>query len=73
MATEVKSNERVAIPALLRYWELQGAIITLDAMGCQRDIAAQIVEQGGDYGVAVKGHQGRLPDCIGDFFETARA
>ena len=52
VATEVKSNEIVAIPELLRYLELKGAIITIDAMGCQRDIAAQIVEQGGDYVLA---------------------
>ena len=73
VATEVKSNEIVAIPVLLRYLELKGAIITIDAMGCQRDIAAQIVEQGGDYVLAVKGNQGSLHDSIVDFFDTARA
>ena len=72
VATEVKSNEIVAIPVLLRYLELKGAIITIDAMGCQRDIAAQIIEQGGDYVLAVKGNQGSLHDSIVDFFETAR-
>lgn len=73
VATEVKSNEIVAIPVLLRYLELKGAIITIDAMGCQRDIAAQIVEQGGDYVLAVKGNQANLHDSIVDFFDTARA
>ena len=73
VATEVKSNEIVAIPVLLRYLELKGAIITIDAMGCQRDIAAQIVEQGGDYVLAVKGNHATLHDSIVDFFATARA
>ena len=73
VATEVKSNEIVAIPVLLSYLELKGAIITIDAMGCQRDIAAQIIEQGGDYVLAVKGNQAGLHDRTVDFFETARA
>ena len=46
---ESKSNEITAIPALLNLLDIQGAIITLDAMGTQRDIAAQIIDQGGDY------------------------
>ena len=73
VTTEVKSNEIVAIPVLLRYLELKGAIITIDAMGCQLDIAAQIVEQGGDYVLAVKGNQASLHERIVDFFDTARA
>ena len=64
VATEVKSNEIVAPPVLLGYLELQGAIVTIDAMGCQRDIAAQIIEQGGDYVLAVKGHQAGLHDSL---------
>ena len=72
VATEVKSNEIVTIPVLLRYLELKGAIIAIDAMGCQRDIAAQIVAQGGDYVLAVKRNQGSLHDSNVDFFATAR-
>ena len=68
VATEVKSNEMVAIPVLLRYLELKGAIITIDAMGFQRDIAEQIVTQGGDYVLAVKENQASLHDSIVDFF-----
>ena len=73
VATEVKSNEIAAIPVLLGYLELKGAIITIDAMGCQRSIAAQIVEQGGDYVLAVKGNQANLHESIVDFFDTAGA
>jgi hypothetical protein len=46
-ATEEKSNEITAIPKLLKLLELAGCIVTIDAMGCQREIAAQIVAQGG--------------------------
>ena len=73
VATEVKWNEIVAIPVLLRYLELEGAIITIDAMGCQREIAAQVVEQGGDYVLAVKGNQASLHEAIVDFFGAARS
>lgn len=73
VATEVKSNEIVAIPALLRYLELCGALVTIDAMGCQRDIAEQIVTQGGDYVLAVKANQPGLYDGLVDFFDTTRA
>lgn len=48
-ATAEKSNEITAIPKLLKMLELAGCIVTIDAMGCQREIAAQIVAQGGDY------------------------
>jgi hypothetical protein len=44
-----KSNEITAIPALLKVLELNGSIVTIDAMGCQRSIVKSIVEQGGDY------------------------
>ena len=50
---ESKSNEITAIPELLNLLDIQGAIITLDAMGTQRDIAAQIIDQGGDYILAL--------------------
>ena len=54
VATEVKSNEITAIPKLLELLDLQGSTVTIDAMGCQKDIARQIIDQGGDYMLAVK-------------------
>jgi predicted transposase YbfD/YdcC len=57
-----KSNEITAIPKLLDVLVLQGCLITIDAMGCQRDIAAKIIEKGADYLLAVKGNQGCLEE-----------
>jgi hypothetical protein len=57
---ERKSNEITAIPELLNLLDISGAIITLDAMGTQRAIAEQIIDQGGDYILALKGNQGSL-------------
>ena len=54
-----KSNEIVAIPQLLRMLELEGAVVTIDAMGCQRDIAQTIIDKKADYILALKGNQGR--------------
>jgi predicted transposase YbfD/YdcC len=68
---ESKSNEITAIPELLNLLDITGAIITLDAMGTQRAIAAQIIEQGGDYILALKGNQGSLHQEVKAFFETA--
>jgi predicted transposase YbfD/YdcC len=53
-----KSNEITAVPKLLRILALQGGIVTLDAMGCQKEIAAQIVDKGADYVLSLKGNQG---------------
>jgi len=55
-----KSNEIVAIPKLLDLLAIDGAIVTIDAMGCQRDIAAQILAKKADYVLALKGNQGTL-------------
>lgn len=55
---ESKSNEISTIPELLNLLDIKGVIITLDAMGTQRDIAAQIVEQSGDYILTLKENQG---------------
>ena len=66
--TDEKSNEITAIPALLQLLDIKGAIVTIDAMGCQKKIARQIVEQGGDYALAVKENQKQLYDEITDFF-----
>jgi len=66
-----KSNEITAIPELLEMLNVQGAVVTIDAMGTQRAIAEQIVEQGGDYILSVKGNQGRLHDETCDQFGFA--
>ena len=55
-----KSNEIVAIPALLDMMAIEGAVVTIDAMGCQRDIAAKIIAKKADYILALKGNQGSL-------------
>ena len=63
--TAEKSNEITAIPQLLDLLDLQGCIVTIDAMGCQREIAQQITDGGADY-LAVKENQGQLHDGIRD-------
>src|ERR1700693_668090 len=55
-----KSNEIVAIPKLLDMMTIEGAIVTIDAMGCQREIAAKIMDKKADYILALKGNQGTL-------------
>ena len=60
LATEEKSNEITAIPELLDQIELNNATVTIDAAGCQKNIAAKIINQGGDYLLALKGNQGTL-------------
>lgn len=72
-ATDEKSNEITAIPKLLALLELKGCIVTIDAMGCQRDIAEQIIDQEGDYVLGLKGNQGHLHEAVKDFFTTAEA
>ena len=64
-----KSNEISAIPELLRLVDIQGAIITIDAMGTQRAIAAQIIEQKADYVLALKGNQETLHDAVIDYID----
>jgi predicted transposase YbfD/YdcC len=59
-----KSNEITAIPKLLEVLELTGAIVTIDAMGCQKEIAAKIRDKGADYVLAVKGNQDHLEEDI---------
>ena len=68
VAVQDKSNEITAIPLLLELLDLKGAWVTLDAMGCQKEIARQVVEGGGDYVLMVKGNQERLRDDIVDCF-----
>jgi predicted transposase YbfD/YdcC len=69
--TDEKSNEITAIPELLKLLDLKGCIVTIDAIGCQTEIAAQIVEKGADYVLALKGNQGTLHDDVKLFFEDA--
>jgi predicted transposase YbfD/YdcC len=63
-----KSNEITAIPELLDLLTIKGAIVTIDAMGCQKEIAAKIIEKGADYLLALKGNQGSLRDDVELFF-----
>ena len=67
------SNEIAAIPELLRVLELRGALVTIDAAGCQVEIAAQIRARGGDYLLAVKGNQPALQAAVQAVFERACA
>jgi len=67
-----KSNEIVAIPQLLEMLELGGTIVTIDAMGCQKEIAARIHGQGADYMLALKGNQGTLHQDVELFFQDAQ-
>src|SRR6266568_4948332 len=71
LATEEKSNEITAIPALLRQLALAGCIVTIDAMGTQTKIAAQIIEQEGDYALALKDNQGNLYEEVKATFRLA--
>lgn len=69
VATEEKSNEITAIPRLLEMLDLRGAVVTIDAMGCQKAIAEQIVKQGGDYILQVKKNQPELHDLLVKTFD----
>ncbi|GAC1645113.1 MAG: ISAs1-like element ISEc1 family transposase [Chloroflexota bacterium] len=68
-----KSNEITALPALLQTLLLKGCIVTIDAMGCQTEIAATIVAQEADYVLALKGNQGTLLRDVESLFAHARA
>jgi len=69
VATEEKSNEITAIPAVLELVDVKGAIVTIDAMGCQKAIAQKIIERGGDYLLPVKGNQEHLEQAVEAFFD----
>jgi len=71
VAVDAKSNEITAIPQLLELLDLHDKIVTVDAAGCQKDIAGAIVEQGGDYVLAVKDNQPSLSAEIDAAFTTA--
>lgn len=84
VATDEKSNEITAIPRLLKLIDIDKAVVTIDAMGCQKEIAQTIVQEGGDYVLQLKGNQGGLheetvqlfdqclrEDCLGISYTTA--
>lgn len=71
IATEEKSNEITAIPELIDQIDIQGAVVTIDAMGCQKKIAKKIKRGGGDYVLAVKDNQPKLHQAIEEFFVEA--
>jgi predicted transposase YbfD/YdcC len=71
VAVDTKSNEITAIPPLLELLNLNGALVTIDAMGCQKEIAKKIVDGGGDYVLTVKGNQEHLLEDIQATVEQA--
>lgn len=68
VVVDEKSNEITAIPKLLQMLELSGSLVTIDAMGCQTEIAQAIVDAGGDYVLSLKGNQPTLHAAVSDFF-----
>jgi predicted transposase YbfD/YdcC len=70
---DAKSNEITAIPELLSLLDISDCIVTIDAIGTQEAIANQIIEQGGDYVLALKGNQGLMHQAVEELFTDARA
>jgi predicted transposase YbfD/YdcC len=68
VAAEEKSNEITAIPLLLKQIDLAGSLVTLDALGCQKEIAQAIVEGGGDFVIALKDNQPKLREAVEAYF-----
>ena len=66
-----KSNEITAIPKLLEILDLKGCIVTIDAMGCQKEIATQIIEKDADYVLSLKGNQGNIHQDVEQLFDWA--
>ena len=71
--TNEKSNEITAIPELLQVLALEGCIVTIDAMGCQKTIAGKIADKGADYVLGLKGNQGNLHADVKLFFQDCLA
>ena len=71
VACEEKSNEITAIPALLKILDLEGCVVTIDAMGCQKEIVKEIVKKGADYVISLKGNQGNLHYDIKEYLDWA--
>jgi predicted transposase YbfD/YdcC len=65
-----KSNEITAIPELLKILEIKNCIVTIDAMGCQKEIAEKIIESGADYVLAIKGNKGEFYEDVKGYFES---
>jgi predicted transposase YbfD/YdcC len=72
LQVETKENEITAIPNLLEMLHLEGCIVTIDAMGTQKDIAEKIIEKGGDYFLALKGNQAELLEQVGLEFKLEK-
>lgn len=72
LSTDAKSNEITAIPRLLQTLQLQGCIVTIDAIGCQKKIAQTILEGSGDYVLAVKGNQKTIHEDLKALFQEDR-
>jgi predicted transposase YbfD/YdcC len=68
VAVDSKSNEITAIPRLLEMLELKGAVVSIDALGCQKEIARRIVQRGGDYVLALKDNHPKLRQAVAQFF-----
>ena len=73
LRTAKKSNEITAIPELLERLNLTGCTVSIDAMGTQTEIAAKIIDRGGDYSLSLKANQPTMLEQTEDFFETAKA
>src|SRR5690348_14999882 len=71
VATDTKSNEITAIPLLLELLELKGATVTIDAMGCQKEIAEKIIDRQGDYLLALKDNHPKLHQAVAAEFTAA--
>jgi predicted transposase YbfD/YdcC len=69
---DTKTNEITAIPELIEWLDLRGSIITIDAVGCQKNIASKIIEQHGNYVLALKGNQSDLHNEIINYFDQAK-
>ena len=69
IATDAKSNEITAVPRLLKMLRLEGSIVTVDALNCQRETAQQVIDQNGDYVMALKGNQGTLHADVRTFLD----
>jgi predicted transposase YbfD/YdcC len=68
---EEKSNEITAIPELLKILDLEGCVVTIDAIGCQKEIVKEIVEKEADYVISLKGNQGTLHQAVKDYLDWA--
>jgi predicted transposase YbfD/YdcC len=71
--TAEKSNEIAAIPLLLELLELKGCIVTIDALGCQREIAAQLLKPEADDVLSLKGNQGLLHEEVAEYLAWAES